>query len=163
MALGSALVESLPWGGYFFFCEDALKGASKFAQNISLFIATLALGLSVTNPISTILQVAFPNPAQPQSEERGRETLLPIDLPAELRIPGGKTSGGRDRALGFDATAPPLARSLLRTDGRSRSARPRRLEISRWRRHRPLLPPRPRPPPPPQRRPRPPRRRCCLS
>ena len=105
------------------FSEDALKDAPKLAQNKSIFNANLFL--SLTNPISSILQVAFPNPAQPQSEGRGRETLLPIDLPGELRIPGGKTSGGRDRALGFDATAPPLARSLrtdrrtLATDGRT--------------------------------------------
>ena len=43
------------------------------------------------------------------------------------RIPGGKTSGGRDhRTLGFDATAPPLAYTLPtdadgRTAGRGRT------------------------------------------
>ena len=114
-----AQLACLALGENILFSEDALKDAPKLAQNKSIFNANFFL--SLTNPISSILQVAFPNPAQPQSEGRGRETLLPIDLPGELRIPGGKTSGGRDRSLGFDATAPPLARSLPsgRTDGRT--------------------------------------------
>ena len=125
----------------------------------------------LTNLKSLILQVAYQNLALPQSEARGREALLPSIFPPSCVSPAGKLRAV-DEIARLDLTQPTAPRAptapLAQTDERSRSAGPRLLEISRWRRrpHRPLILARlrPRPPPPsPQRRPRPPRRGCCLS